>query len=418
MDSWGVDFGLLDGAGELIQNPVHYRDERLDGAVQSVHSRMPARELYERTGIQLMPINTVYELAALADERDPALDRAETLLLIPDLFHHWLCGSRTSEYTNATTTQCFDAQTGGWAIDLLERLEIPARLFPEIVTPGTPSVRSRPRCRATGIDRATAVAAGTHDTASAVAAVPLRGPGSVYLSIGTWSLVGVETDEPLIDDKTFAANLTNEGGVAGTVRLLRNVTGLWLLHECRRTWGLEGREHAFEELIALQGRRHRCAPSSTRTTADLLRPATFRRALTTSARGRASSRRRPRRRRALRPREHRAEARAGRPHIGSGYRTGASGAAHRRRRRTNELLCGWTAEAAGLPVLAGPEEATLFGNLVVQAIALGEISSLAEAREVVTRSVTPTTYEPDDSAEWREARDRFAQIGEARSERR
>ena len=161
VDSWGVDFGLLDRAGELVRNPVHYRDERRANAVQSVYSRIPPRELYERTGIQLMPINTVFELAAMADERDPALDTAETLLLIPDLFHHWLCGSRTSEYTNATTTQCLDARAGGWATDLLERLDVPLRLLPEIVTPGTPlGPLVAEAAAATGIESATVVAVG------------------------------------------------------------------------------------------------------------------------------------------------------------------------------------------------------------------------------------------------------------------
>jgi rhamnulokinase len=418
VDSWGVDFGLLDRAGELVRNPVHYRDERRANAVQSVYSRIPPRELYERTGIQLMPINTVFELAAMAGEHDPALDTAETLLLIPDLFHHWLCGSCTSEHTNATTSQCLDVQTGGWATDLLGRLDIPARLFPEIVPPGTPLGPLAPDvAAATGIDSATAIAVATHDTASAVAAVPLRGPGSVYLSIGTWSLVGVETHEPMIDDKAFAANLTNEGGVAGTVRLLRNVTGLWLLHECRRAWALEGFEHSFEEMIALAGTSPPlrsfidpddaafaspgdiparvddfCAKTGQLPPGDpgavvrcILESIALRHADVVRTLGAVTGRE---------PAELHI--------VGGGVR--------------NELLCEWTAEAAGLPVLAGPEEATLVGNCLVQAMALGEISSLAEAREVVKRSVTPTTYEPADSPDWREARARFAQITEARSE--
>jgi rhamnulokinase len=418
VDSWGVDFGLLDRAGELVRNPVHYRDERRANAVQSVYSRIPPRELYERTGIQLMPINTVFELAAMTDGRDPALDRAETLLLIPDLFHYWLCGSRTSEYTNATTTQCLDARTGGWATDLLERLDVPPRLLPEIVAPGTPlGPLAGDVAVATGIDSATVVAVGTHDTASAVAAIPLRGPRSVYLSIGTWSLVGGETDEALIDDKTFAANLTNEGGVAGTVRLLRNVTGLWLLHECRRTWALEGSKHSFDELIALAASSPplrsfidpddasfaspgdmpgRIGESCARTGQPQPRDpgAVVRCVLESLALKHAQVIRTVGRVTGQEPAEL---------HV-------VGGGVH------NELLCDWTAQAAGLPVLAGPEEATLFGNLLVQAMALGEISSLAQAREVVKRSVTPTTYEPADTPEWREAHARFAQLTEARSE--
>ncbi len=248
VDSWGVDFGLLDRKGTLVENPVHYRDARRAAASPAVFARVPARELYERTGIQLLPINTVFELAAMAAEADPALAAAEVLLLIPDLFHHWLCGSRTTEFTNATTTQCFDSAGGEWATDLLERLEIPTRLFPEVVAAGTLLGEVNVE---TGLGKAVVIAVATHDTGSAVASVPFNRAGSMFLSVGTWSLVGVEVEKPLINDDTFAANLTNEGGVAGTFRLLRNVTGLWLLDECRRCWAEEGREHTFDELVAL-----------------------------------------------------------------------------------------------------------------------------------------------------------------------
>jgi rhamnulokinase len=371
--------------------------------VPEVYERVPARELYERTGIQLLPINTVHELAAMAAEDDPALRKADALLLIPDLFHHWLCGSRTTEFTNATTTQCFDPTTGGWADDLLERLEIPTRLFPEVVAPGTVLGPALPEA---GLGDATVIAVATHDTGSAVAAVPFNRGGSIFLSVGTWSLVGVELDRPLINDDTFAANLTNEGGVAGTYRLLRNVAGLWLLHECRRCWG---EAHSFEELVELArdaaplrsfvdpnaelflergddmaariqtfcrdtnqpepesvGEIVRCVLESLALkhaeTVDVLRSVT-----------------------GTEPTELHV--------VGGGAR--------------NELLCAWTAEATGLPVLAGPEEATVLGNLLVQAIALGEIASIEQAREVARASFEQTTYEPSSSADWQEARERF-----------
>ena len=248
VDSWAVDFGLVDAAGSLLRNPVAYRDTRRAAAFDDVLAKVPARELYGRTGIQIIPINTIYELAAMAADRD-GFAGAETLLMIPDLVNQRLAGSRVSEYTNATTTQCLDPVTGEWADDLLERLAVPTRILPEVVQPGT---LLGPRRRAeTGLGHAQLVAVASHDTASAVAAIPLRGPGSAYISAGTWSLVGVEVDRPLIDDRTFAANLTNEGGVDGTYRLLRNVTGLWLLHECRRTWSEAGDAYSFEELVAL-----------------------------------------------------------------------------------------------------------------------------------------------------------------------
>jgi rhamnulokinase len=412
VDSWGVDFGLVDRRGRLLQNPVHYRDARRTGAAESVFARVPPRELYERTGVQLLPINTLFELAAMVGEDDPALGAAETVLLIPDLIHQWLCGSRTAEFTNATTTQCLDPVAGGWAADLLERLGIPRRLFPEIVRPGTVlGPVTAEVSEATGLDGARVVAVATHDTASAVAAVPLRSSGSVFLSVGTWSLVGVETDRPQIDEKTYAANLSNEGGVAGTFRLLRNVTGLWLVDECRRSWALQGQQYSFDELLDLaRGASElrsfvdpndpafaapgdmptRVAASCVRTGQPepsepgaivrcLLESLALKHAQTVELLGEVTGRE---------PAELHV--------VGGGAR--------------NELLCEWTAHAAGLPVVAGPEEATLVGNLLVQAMALGEISTLEEARGVVRASFAPRTYEPTGSERWREARERFDRL--------
>lgn len=419
VDSWGVDFGLLDRAGRLLQNPVHYRDRRRASSMERVFAQVPERELYERTGIQLMPINTVFELAAMAAENDPALEVAETLLLIPDLLHYWLGGTLVSEFTNSTTTQCFDPREGGWAYDVLDRLEIPGRLMPEVVAPATPLGSLSPEvAEDTRLRGATIVATATHDTASAVAAVPFRLPGSAYISAGTWSLVGVETKRPVIEDGTFAANLTNEGGVSGTFRLLRNVAGLWLLHECRRSWALEGREYAFEELVALArgapplqslvdpndplfaepgDAPHRVREFCARTgQAEPGEPAAVVRCILESL--------------ALKhwqTIELLREAAGAAPSevhvVGGGVR--------------NELLCRLTADATGLPVLAGPAEATAIGNLLVQAIGLGELASLDEARRVVRASFEPAVYEPRASAAWREARDRFEEIAARQSPR-
>jgi rhamnulokinase len=409
VDSWGVDFALLDAAGRLVQNPAHYRDRRRAEHMERVLAAVPARELYERTGIQLMPINTVFELAAMAAERDPALNAAEALLMIPDLLHHWLGGPRVTEYTNATTTQCYDSRAGAWAYDLLERLAVPLGLLPEVVAPGTtlgsldPEVAER-----TGLAGARVVAPATHDTGSAVAAIPFRHPESVFISAGTWSLVGLELDRPLIDDRTYAANLTNEGGVAGTVRLLRNVAGLWLLHECRRAWALEGHDYSFESLVALAGEAPAFGalvdPDDPRFTAPDDMPQQIREFCMESGQAR--------------PEEPGAVARCVLESLALKHAqtidliraaTGADptevhivGGGAR-----NELLCRWTAAASGLPVLAGPEEATVVGNLLVQAIALGELASIEEAREVVRASVPLAVYEPDETGAWREARDRF-----------
>lgn len=411
VDSWGVDFGLIDRNGRLLGNPVHYRDGRRARAMDTVLELLPPRELYERTGIQLMPINTVFELGAMAADGDAALGAADTLLFIPDLLHHWLCGARTSEYTNATTSQCFDARSGAWATDLLERLGVPVRVLPEVVQPGT---RLGPLARGvadeTGLGGTKVVAVATHDTGSAVAATPFRFEDSVFISAGTWSLVGLEVREPVITDASFAANLTNEGGVDGTFRLLRNVTGLWLVEECRRAWAQEGSEYSFDQLIALA----KAAPAF----GSLIEPnePTFAEPGDMPARVRAFC------------------AHTGQPEPadpGAVVRcvleslalkhaqtidllAAVSGAAPREIHvvgggARNELLCRWTANASGLPVVAGPEEATLIGNLLVQAISLGEIGSLAEARDVVRSSVAAFTYEPQDDARWQEARERFAQ---------
>jgi rhamnulokinase len=410
VDSWGVDFGLIDSQGRLVQNPVHYRDGRRARAMDAVLAQVPARELYDRTGIQLMPINTVFELGAMAAEADPALDAAGTMLLIPDLLHYWFCGAATTEFTNATTTQCYDPHEGGWATDLLDRLDVPTRLLPDIVQPGT---RLAPLgatvAEETRLGNADVIAVATHDTGSAVAAVPFRQPGSVFISVGTWSLVGLEVQAPVITDAAFAANLTNEGGIDGTFRLLRNVTGLWLIHECRRVWAEEGHEHSFDQLVALAKDapalqsfidpndaafddpgdmparvRAFCAHTGQPEPVDpgavvrcILESLALKHAQTIDLLASVAG---------VTPREIHV--------VGGGAR--------------NELLCRWTAEAAGLPVLAGPEEATLLGNMLVQVMALGEIASLAEGRELIRASVAPTSFEPQETSKWQEAKERFA----------
>jgi rhamnulokinase len=416
VDSWAIDFGLVDRDGQLVQNPTHYRDARRSAAFESVLARIPARELYTRTGIQLMPINTLFELAAMAGENDPALSTAETLLLVPDLFHHWLCGTPVAELTNASTTQCFDPAVNTWATDLLERLDVPTRILPEIVPPGTLLDELSPEVsEATALTGVRVVAGATHDTASAVVAVPFRAPGSVFLSVGTWSLVGAERDRPSTGEAAFEANVTNEAGAAGTFRVLRNVTGLWLLHECRRAWAAQGIEHSFEELVTLAETApplrslvdpndpaflepgdmpariaHACARSRQAVPADpaatvrcILESLALKHAQTVDLIGAVTG---------VAPSELHV--------VGGGAR--------------NALLCGWTAEAAELPVLAGPEEATLAGNMLVQAMALGEIATLTEARDVVRDSFAVRTFEPTGSEEWREARERFARLTDAR----
>jgi rhamnulokinase len=412
VDTWGVDFALVDRAGRLVGNPVHHRDRRTEGVMERVFARVPARELYERTGIQLMPINTVFQLFAMAEAGDRALEVAHRILLMPDLLHFWLSGVASCELTNATTSQCYDPRAQAWATGIIQRLGLPAEMFRETVAPASvlgPLLREvgeRTRLRS-----AVVVAPATHDTGSAVAAVPFRDPHAAYISAGSWSLVGMELPEPLITDASYAANLTNEGGVDGTTRLLRNVDGLWLLHECRQAWAAEGRPLEFDELVALA---EEAAPLR-----SLIDPNDARFLAPGDLPGRI--------------RFHCRE--TGQPvpdDPGAVTRCILESLALKHRQAINLLrtatgleppevhvvgggalntaLCRWTAEATGLPVLAGPVEATALGNLAVQAMALGELGSLADARAVIRASFEPTPYEPSGSAVWGDAAARFDEL--------
>jgi len=412
VDSWGVDYALLDRGERLIENPVHHRDRRTDGVMERLFAKVPAREVYEITGIQLMPINTLVQLYAAVTAGERSLEIAETLLLVPDLFHFWLTGVVKSEYTNATTTQFLDPRAQAWATELLERLGLPTRVLPEFVRPATslgsllPEIVERTRLR-----RAVVVATATHDTASAVAAVPFRHSGSAFISAGTWSLVGLELDSPLITDEAFAANLTNEGGIENTVRLLKNVNGMWLVHECQRAWSAEGNVLDFDDLVRLAARAPAHASLIDPDDASLMQPGSMPERIRQVSR----SARQPE------PDGPGAIVRCIVESLALKYRytvellTRVSGVALSEIHivgggARNELLCQSTADAVGLPVLAGPEEATVVGNLLGQAIALGELSSLDEARAVVRRSFEPRVFEPTRRAEWDAAYERFRGI--------
>lgn len=410
VDTWGVDFALLDDRGRLLANPVHYRDLRTDGVPERVFAVVPRDEVYATTGIQVMPINTLYQLASMALDADPLLERADRLLLMPDLFTHWLSGAALAEYTIATTTQCLDARSRSWAAPMLDRLGIPTAILPEVVAPGTQLGPLLPELAgATGLGGTQVVLAGSHDTASAVAGTPLASPRTAYLSSGTWSLVGLEVPAPVISTVSSAANLTNEGGVAGTVRLLRNVMGLWLVQECRRALWPAGGAPSYPEIVALAEAapaftafvnpdderflhpgdvpghvRALCAETAQPAPAD---DGTLFRVIFESLALRYAA--------AL---DDLAAASGVAPDsihvVGGGS--------------NNTLLNRFAAGATGLPVTAGPVEATAIGNLLLQAIASGRLGSLAEGRDLVARSFPMSTYEPE--GDWTEARARFAAI--------
>jgi rhamnulokinase len=410
VDSWGVDFALLDRDGSLISNPYHYRDPRTEGMEERAFDRMPREEIYGVTGIQFLPINTLYQLLAM--EGSPLLGAAQTLLLIPDLIGFWLTGEKACESTNASTTQLCDARSGGWARDLLERIGLPGHIFGEIIPPGTELGPLLPEVAGeTGVKEGFPVTAvASHDTASAVVAVPAEGENFAYISSGTWSLVGVELPEPAIAPEGMHANFTNEGGFGGTTRFLKNVMGLWILQECRRTWAREGQDYSYEELTRIG----EAVPSAGALVdpdhpAFLLpgdMPARIRRFCRETGQG---------------PPEEPAEVvRCVLESLALKYRWVLDRAEEITGRRAevihvvgggvrNTLLCQLTADATRRPVRAGPVEATALGNLMVQAYARGYLGSLEEIRAAVrSSSVEVRDYEPaGNEDEWEDAYERL-----------
>ena len=394
VDTWAVDYALLDSSGQLLGNPYIYRDRRTDGVLERVTARVPRERIFALTGIQFMPINTLYQLAAAAAQGDPQLEAARTLLTIPDLFHYWLSGATAAEYTNATTTQIYHAHERRWATELLRDLGIPHHFLPQVLQPGTqigqllPAVASEVGLPAS----VRVVLPASHDTASAVAAVPHLDASSAYISSGTWSLVGVETSTPRTDARALAANVTNEGGVGGTIRLLKNVMGLWLLQECQRVWGI-----GWDALLAEAAAAEPFAAIIDPDDPSLLAPNHMPRAIAALCQPAPTSRgaiaRCALESLALKYRRtvELLEELTGQP-IDTVRIVGGGSA--------NAMLCQMTADACGRQVVAGPVEATALGNALVQAIAAGAVASLAEGRAAIARSVQTTAYTPRNAAAW------------------
>jgi len=408
LDTWGVDFGLLASDGSLLGLPYAYRDPRTQNASEEFFRLVPRRQVYELTGIQFMPINSLFQLYAMVRDGSPLLKVTDRLLMIPDLLNYFLTGEKKTEFTIATTSQLYNPNEHAWAAELFSTLGISPRIMPPIVQPGTVlgSLR-RPICQETGLPETPVVATASHDTASAVAATPADGTGWAYISSGTWSLVGFESKRPIIKDQAFEANVTNEGGVEGTFRVLKNVTGLWLVQECRRAWARE-RVYSYEELAEMAT----AAPSFT-SLIDPDHPAFMNPSDMPGTICRyCESTRQPL------PETPAEFARC----IFEGLALKSRMVLDQLRQLTrepiklmhiigggsqNETLCQFTANATGLPVVAGPTEATAIGNLLVQAIGLGYVSSLAQLREIVRQSFALKRYEPQDSADWQAAYDRF-----------
>jgi rhamnulokinase len=388
VDAWGVDYGLVDDAGRLLGLPFHHRDARTSAMVARAFERVSREELYAATGIQTLAINTVFQL--LADEGAPALGGAARVLLMPDLLALWLCGEATNEVTAASTTGLLDARTGAWAREVIERLGLPGRLFGGLVDPGTALGLLLDAHGIPGAPLVRAVAG--HDTASAFAAAPVEGDDAAILSSGTWSLLGLELPEPALGADAAAANLTNERGVDGTTRLLKNVMGLWLVQECRRAW----KAHDYDELHRLAAQAPDDVPLIDPDDEAFLAPGDMPGRI--AAHCERTGQHAPatpgetvraillslacKYRVVLRRLEHVTGRRVRCVHvIGGGAR--------------NALLCQLTADVLALPVLAGPVEATALGNVLVQARGAGLVGSLSEVRAIASASARPETFEPE-----------------------
>ncbi|WP_084105751.1 rhamnulokinase family protein [Demequina sp. NBRC 110056] len=393
IDSWAVDYALLRG-GRTLGEPFHYRDARNEAAVERVHTRVDFHDLYARNGLQFLPFNTVYQLGA----EDPAvLAAADAMLLVPDLLAYWLTGRQVAERTNASTTGLLDVATRAWDLPLLAALDLPHALLPELVEAGTRiGPLLSPAAEHTGLTDAQVVAVGSHDTASAVVAAPMRESGGAYISCGTWGLVGVETERPVLTDAAREANFTNEGGVDGRTRFLHNVMGLWLLSESIRTWERDGSPVELERLLAEADAVGPDVPIFDANDSMFMAPGDMPARIAQwceEAGVRAPSSRAEFARSII---ESLAQAFADAVARASSLSGQAVDTIHMvGGGALNELLCQRTADRAGVPVVAGPVEATALGNVLVQGRALGAIDGTLESmRSLVRETFAPRTYDP------------------------
>ena len=410
VDAWGVDYALVGESGELLENPYHYRDKRTVGVMEEVVGKVGREKIYEATGIQFMPINTLYQLVA-ARRRTPKLfEAAKCLLTIPDLFHYWLTGNAVCEFTNASTTQMVDPIKRCWAAELMQCLELPVQLPAPIAEPGSilgpllPDVAGHTSLLGTPV-----IAPACHDTGSAVAAISAR-DDTAFLSSGTWSLLGTELDSPVLTADALRCNFTNEGGVNGTTRLLKNIMGLWMLQGCRHTWAAQGHGYDYRELMELASReepfRHLVDPDDE----SFLRPENMLGAIDKFC---------------LRtgqpvPKEPGAYVRTVLQSLAFKYRLALRNLEQVSGKRItqirvigggsrNRLLNQLTADATGRRVLAGPSEATALGNVAMQILATGNATSLAEVRAIVERSFPTEIFEPLETDKWDQHSERFEQ---------
>lgn len=412
LDTWAVDFGLLDAAGELLGNPYHYRDEQTIGVIERLSGQLAPDVLYARMGIQFQPFNTLIQLLALRQRGSASLAAAKALLLMPDLFRFALTGERLTEYTSACATQLFNPALGDWDPHMLSALGLPQSLLAPVTAPGVQAGRlTESVARELGATRLVMCTVGEHDTASAVAAVPTQEETFVYLSSGTWSLMGTEVTTPILTESARALNFTNEGGVNGRWRFQKNIMGLWILQECLRGWQTSNPSIDVGSAVALAAEARPMGHWIDVDAIDFFAPKDMSKAIAlycqrtgqTVPAGIGPMVRCILESLAYRYREVYDEigwtsqrSYAGLHVVGGGSR--------------NAVLCQWTANALQQPVWAGPVESTAAGNVVMQLIAHGELTDVRQARALIERSLPQTLYTPNDEAQWRDGLERYSRI--------
>lgn len=396
IDTWGVDFGLLDNDGNLLQNPVHYRDSRTDDIMEEAVKVVPKKEIYSRTGIQFMRFNTLFQLYYLKKYKPEILERTDKMLFMPDLFAYFLTGIKKAEYTIASTSQMLDAKTGNWDTELLNKFGIPLNILPEIIQPGTfygsllPSICEELNCKSVPV-----IAVCTHDTGSAVAAVPAQEDDFIYISCGTWSLFGTESKKPVINDKAYELQITNEGGCNNTIRFLKNIMGLWIIQESKRQWAREGADYSFSEIMEQAKKVPRGKFFIDCDYHEFDKPGNMPKKIQEYCRSNNLPVPETVGETAMCIYESLAEKYkntldmitcvTGKKYNSINLIGGGANA---------DLLCRLTADKCGLKVSAGPTEATVIGNLALQLIALKEIKGISEARRIIAESFDFKEYLP------------------------
>jgi len=410
-DTWGVDFGLFDSRGMLIGDPIAYRDNRRLPARDKFLTKMTREKLYELTSIQLQYFNTIFELYAMSLEKNPQLNIAQDLLFIPDIFNYFFTGRRATEFSFATTTQLYNIRTDAWEKKIFAQIGVPINIMQKIVRHGTVIGMVEPEIRKiTDLNETPVLAVGSHDTASAVAACPLTGDNAAYISSGTWSLMGIESKKPIISEKAFKYNFTNEGGICDTYRVLKNISGLWLLQEYKREEA-KIQDYSYAELSEMGKNTTSTGAVIDPDAPDFIKPESMSRAITDFCRAHGQPV----------PQSTGEFVRLILESLALDYRYTQGQIEEISGRKItqiniigggsqNTVLCQFAADATGLPVFAGPVEATAIGNILVQAMALGKVKSQNELRDIVRQSFPLTTYEPHRTGNWDEHYARFLRI--------